>query len=49
MYMASHNVFIYFVGAFGKVFHGKFTDKTYETVIEVAVKTMKGYSFALHS
>lgn len=37
------------VGAFGKVFHGKFTDKTVGTVIEVAVKTMKGYLFALHN
>ena len=31
-----------YIGAFGKVFRGKFTDEDDETVIEVAVKTMKG-------
>ena len=30
-----------YVGAFGKVFHGEFTDEVDETVIKVAVKTMK--------
>ena len=31
------------VGAFGKVLCGTFTDESDKTVIEVAVKTMKGY------
>ena len=31
-----------YVGAFGKVFRGEFTDEDDETVIDVAVKTMKG-------
>ena len=32
-----------YIGAFGKVFYGKFTDETDGTVTEVAVKTMKGH------